>query len=132
MAALIKKKRVHNYSYSRIGVLDVTLSSSYPTGGESITPADFGLNDIIVVIPQGSSGLLFEYDYANQKLLAKYPTGGATASPAALAAPTVTTGASTASAVNATTPAITPGQGKEVLNTTDLSTITVRLVAFGS
>lgn len=130
--AVTKKQRVHNYSYSRIGILDVVLDNSYTTGGYAITPADFGLNDIIVVIPQGVGGLLFEYDYANQKLLAKYPTGGATASPAALAAPTVTTGASTASAVNATTPALTPGQGKEVANATDLSTLTVRLVALGS
>lgn len=130
--ATTKTQRVHNYSYSRIGVLDLLCDNSYPTGGYPVTAADFGLNDVIVVIPQGAGGLLFEYDYANKKLLVKYPTGGATASPAALAAPTVTSGASSATAVNATTPALTPGQGKEVANATDLSSITVRLVALGS
>jgi hypothetical protein len=111
----------------RVAFRDVTFSNSYATGGESITPAQVGVNKIFQVLPdQGVSGLLFNYDYVNSKLKATYPTGGATASPAALAAPQVTTGASTASAVNATTPALTPGQGKEVAAATDLSSVVVR------
>lgn len=131
--AATKTQRVHNYSSSRIGVVDLTGDNSYPTGGYPVTAADFGLTDIIhVAIQQGRVGLIFEYDYVNQKVIFRYPTGGATASPAALAVPAVTTGASTASAVNATTPALTPGQAKELLATTDVTTVSIRLVAWGS
>lgn len=132
--AITKTQRVHNYSYSRIGILDLALDNAYPTGGYSLTPADFGLNDVIhVAIEHMVSGLVFRYDYANRKLMAFYPTGGATASPATPAAPQVTSGASSATAVNATTPALTPGQGKELPNNADLSGVTsLRVVAWGS
>lgn len=104
----------------------ITLNT-YATNGVAVTAALFELPGTIAELDIGpSGGLIFEWDKTNSKIKAFYPTGGATASPAALAAPQVTTGASTASAVNATTPALTPGVAKEVLNATDLSSITTR------
>lgn len=111
---------------------DVTFDSSYATGGESLVSTDFGFSNALtprLVVTTPASGLLFEYDYTNQKLKAHYPTGGATAAPTTVASPQVTTGGVSATAVNATTPAITPGTSKEVGNTANLSTVTTRVMA---
>lgn len=109
-----------------------TFSNSYTTGGESLTPAMVGLGIIDSLdINQGIGGLIFRWDKANQKVLAFYPTGGATASPGAIADPKVTSGASSATAVNATTPDITPGRAKEVAAATNLSAITFDFEACG-
>lgn len=122
--------------YAAMSVADVTFSSSYSAGGESVTAGNLGFPSgfkVVAVVAHPVAGLVFEYDYTNQKLKAFYPTGGATTAPSsATAAPAVTSGASTASAVNATTPALTPGIGKEVAATANLSTITVRIAAFAA
>lgn len=130
--AATKTQRVHNYSCSRIGVLDLTGDTSYPAGGYSVTPADFGLTDLIhVAIQAGPSGLIFEYDYVNQKVIFRYPTGGGSASPAAIADPVGSTGGTAVTASAATLP-IVPGRGKELLATTNVAAVSVRLVAWGS
>lgn len=112
----------------------IAFDSSYPTGGESLTPSDLGIRTIDILLAAPAGGLMFEYDNANQKLKAIYPTGGS-AAPAALADPAITvpTGAtgvtSTAAQPDLTE---TAGRSKEVANATDLSTITgVRFVALG-
>ena len=72
-----------NFGDKRVRVYDVTFDSSYPTGGESLTPADVGLKIIHTV--QGSparnaDGPLAHpivYDYANSKLLAHQFDGSA-------------------------------------------------------
>lgn len=119
--------------YTYLQVADVQFDSSYPTGGEPLSAGDLGFppgTKVVQLTAIANAGLLFEYDYVNSKLKAFYPTGGATAAPTGVStAPQVSSGASTASAVSATTPALTPGVGKEVGNTADLSTITVRTVA---
>lgn len=67
-----KTQRVHNYGYSRVGIIDFTGDATYVAGGYSVTPADFGLTDIIhVAHQQGTAGISFAYDYANQKVLLK-------------------------------------------------------------
>ncbi len=48
----------------------VAFDSSYPTGGEAITAADFGLSEVITVHPVDSYGYTWSYDKANGKLLA--------------------------------------------------------------
>jgi hypothetical protein len=113
---------------------DVTFDSSYPTGGEPLTPAMLGFSQVVDLLLAGpKAGLNFEYDYAASKIKVMFPVGGATAAPTTLtAAPQVTTGASTASAVNATTPALTPGVSKEMGSTADLSTLTTRITAWGA
>lgn len=48
----------------------IAFDSSYPTGGESLTAANIGLGviDHMTIEPKG--GYVFEYDYANKKVLA--------------------------------------------------------------
>lgn len=56
----------------------VLFDSSYPTGGESLTPADLGLTTIehlvAVADTATAAGYGFMYDDANEKLLAFAPT----------------------------------------------------------
>jgi hypothetical protein len=52
----------------------VTFDSSYDTGGESLTPAMFGLTAIDDVQAQPAGGYAFEYDYTNQILKARPTT----------------------------------------------------------
>lgn len=116
-------KRMH------VGILH--LSTTYAAGGDSYTPSMFGMSSLEALIVPGGS-LVFQDDHANSKIKAFYPTGGATAAPAAIANPIVTTGGATASAVDAVTPNITPGQGKEAAVNTDLSGVSIAFIALGS
>lgn len=51
----------------------VDFDGSYPTGGESLSDADLGLNDDnLTVLCFHNSGYWFQYDATNQKLLAYY------------------------------------------------------------
>ncbi len=44
----------------------------YPTGGESVTASDLGLGQILFLNPiQGEDGFLYEWDAANNKILAR-------------------------------------------------------------
>ena len=116
----------------------VAFDSSYPTGGESFTPADLGMKTIDLIQIHSKSGLIFEYDYTNKKVLA-YSQG---VSVGAAGAATLDDfpvdagpGASTIS-VSLTNSGGSAthnfGTLKEVPNTNDLSTITgVRIFAFG-
>lgn len=54
----------------RENIADVAFDSSYPTGGESLTPAQLGLTSVDVVLSDHKAGYNFVYDKANQKLLA--------------------------------------------------------------
>jgi len=65
---------------------DVAFDSSYPTGGEAVTPRDFGLLEIYGVVPVGGNavagGAKLHFDTANRKLMVHYSpdpagTGGA-------------------------------------------------------
>lgn len=49
---------------------DITFDSSYATGGEALTATDVGLGTILFVYAPAAGGRVFEYDYANAKLLA--------------------------------------------------------------
>lgn len=56
---------------------DLALDNSYPTGGESVTLAAIGLTRVVAVKSLGGGGLAYQYDNANQKLLAYLGTTGA-------------------------------------------------------
>lgn len=107
----------------RAVIANIDFDASYPTGGESVTPAQFGFVtriDFLIAEPKG--GYTFVYDRANSKLLA-YTTG---------AAHTHTENTAAAYTQNATTGASTAAAGSEVANTTNLSTLTgVRVLAIG-
>ena len=116
----------------------VAFDSSYPTGGESFTPADLGMKTFDVVQIQHTAGLSFEYDYTNKKV--KVYSQGVTVGAAGAATMddfpvTAGPGASTIS-VSLTNSGGSAthnfGAMKEVPNTNDLSTVTgVRVFALG-
>ena len=53
-----------------ITATDVTMDSSYATGGESVSAANLGLASIIWAQPAAADGYTFEFDHANAKLIA--------------------------------------------------------------
>ena len=118
----------------RAVLYEATFDSSYPDNGESLTPANVGLKEFVFVgidpVDETSGALLFNFDYTNNKVIAYYPTGGATASPTALAAPLLTAGTTAVTGSAATGP-ITPGIAKEVGDTANLSSVIVRVFALG-
>jgi hypothetical protein len=58
----LETKRMHAYN--------VSLDSSYPTGGEVIAPGDVGLTRIDECLPAtGTLGYQFEWDQTNKKLI---------------------------------------------------------------
>lgn len=89
----------------RVNIVDITFDSSYPTGGESLTPAQCGMDsEILAVLPElGDTGYAVRYDRANEKLMA-YMGDNNNASDGPLI---------------------------EVADTTDLSTLDVRIVVIG-
>ena len=50
--------------------IEITFDSSYPTGGESLTPGMIGFDDIINIVIEHSDGISFGYDYTNEKIKA--------------------------------------------------------------
>lgn len=55
----------------QVRIYEVAFDSSYPTGGESLTPAMFGLNTIDFLLAEPAGGYTFEFDHANSKLIAR-------------------------------------------------------------
>lgn len=79
MALVASGVRVHTRRLA-MGVRVVTgtlaFDSSYPTGGEAITPSTaFGLSEVHGVLFGNQGGYTFAYDYVNNKVLA-YTTAG--------------------------------------------------------
>lgn len=130
--ALTTANLQHNVIGSRREVTaEVTFDTSYPTGGEVGLKALLGLGIIDTLEAQPTDGLIFDYDYVNDKLKAEFPTGGGGVVPTTLIDPISATGAVTASAVDATRPTIDPGIYAEVGDTADLSSVTTRVRATG-
>lgn len=115
-------------------IYDVVLDNSYPAGGEAVTAANVGLRRILGARHLGgnaaSAMYLWSWDTANSKIICGYPTGSTIAAPAAVGDPIVAAGAVAVTGVNADG-RFTAGRGKELANTTDASTLTVRFQFFG-
>ena len=62
----IQNRTVHGNQ--RVVTLDVDWDSSYPRGGESLTPADLGLDRIDLILASPKDGYTFEFDYTNNLL----------------------------------------------------------------
>lgn len=120
----------------KVVVADITYDSSYASGGESLTPAMLGLNTIDLMLTSIKSGYLFEYDYSNQKLKALYArpavTGTLAASIDSGATPVTSSAANGAVVTLSGNPAVAAAVAGDVTASTDLSTITVRVMAFGT
>lgn len=121
----------------RYKVLSVDFDSSYPTGGESLVPADVGWNQFFFVEAHArDNGLVYLYDYANETLEA-YEQGLTTGSTGAGDETSFTnvediTGTETAMAVAgvAIDTTILFGQLREVGDTSDLSTLGANVRVF--
>jgi hypothetical protein len=123
----------------RYKVLSVAFDSSYPTGGESLTPGDLGWDSIALLLASPTGGLSFDYNYSGELLLA-YEQGLTTGSTGAGDESSFTNvediaGAETAMAVAnvAIDTTIRFGALRQVGNTSNLATIAaaVRVLAFG-
>lgn len=127
-------------------VADITLDSSYAAGGEAVTAQQFGLNVLDFVLPSPASGYIFEFDHTNSKLKAFNPRA-AIASTLAVTTPALAhaAGATAVTSSAATVPdhaagsactitgvaGVAAGPGAEVADTTNLSAVTVRVIAIG-
>lgn len=125
----------------RAVVYEVQFDSAYASGGEAFTAANVGLSEILHVAIEPIDGtsrqVIFNFDYANAKLQAYFPTGGDQAAPTSLADPvvavTVPSGSTTVTSSAAQpnlTEAVTPGVAKEV-GAADLSSVKVRAFVWG-
>lgn len=138
MALTLTRIRGTIVGSKRVSVYDVDFDASYPAGGESLTAANLGLHAIDLVLASPDSGLLFQYDYANSKLLA-YEQGfttGSTAAADSTSGALVENFAGAETVIRAMGTAIDTtyrfGALKEVADTTDLSSVTdVRVFAIG-
>lgn len=76
MALSVSIIKSNSVGVQRMTLATVTFDSSYPTGGEALVAADFGLTKIEAVIPAGPArsstpeALPVSFDAANDKLLA--------------------------------------------------------------
>src|SRR5574341_1172375 len=113
----------------RVAMFDLVGDASYPAGGYAITPSQVGMRRIYGVKFVGGNPaagrLIPHWDTSAGKYMLAYPTGGGIASPAALSDPILNAGAVAVTSSAATAPII-PGQGKELLAATNVSTITFR------
>lgn len=93
--------------YTKYKTGTITFDSSYATGGETLSASNCGLSSKVEFFSAtNASGYIFEYDYANGKLKAYYPSKSGTI----------------------TSPGL---PGAEVAASTDLSAVTCRFIAFG-
>ena len=114
----------------RANFMDVDFDDSYPTGGESLTPGDFGLEVIEMMIIAPQDGYVFEYDYTNEKIKAMVPIDAGSSS--AVAGANNTLVATTGAVEIAGTGNAFQQVGAEVTDTTDLSGVTgVKCFAIG-
>jgi hypothetical protein len=70
MALTKDKFQNSGFSNKRANLLEVDFDASYPTGGEALTPNDFGLSKIEMMIIEPNGGYVFEYDATNSKIKA--------------------------------------------------------------
>jgi hypothetical protein len=127
----------------------LTFSASYPTGGESFTPAQFGLISLDQLDVHPTSGYAFEVDYTNRKVLVRYGgisahthtlhfQTGAAANAVTAAANQLRTGAAAFDVAGVNDSSGEGGvvraagaPGSEVANGTNLSGVTAQFVAVG-
>lgn len=127
MALTISNLVRHNLGDTRLHVGTIAFDSSYPTGGESLTPANVGFHSLDSIDFDPQDGYTFLYDHANQKVLVYW--SGAVTPAGTLSKPTFTVEAAGAIGANmeiglsadATTATVEGGSGisaQRVLTTT--------------
>lgn len=103
MAATVSLLQRLKLTNERMNICTVAFDDSYPTGGEAVTAEQLGLTVVDAVIPLSAGGYVSEYDEANEKLLVYYGNNDGTAD----------------------------GPLVQVANETDLSELTVKVIAIG-
>lgn len=135
MALTIANLKRGNAGSLRIHTGTVAFDSSYPTGGEALTPSNIALATIESIWVEDALGFSFEYDYTDQKLKARCPGVVTTVAGAGVLDDFPLSGvAATAASIGLTAGNATTrfGGAVEVASTEDLSTITARFVAIGT
>jgi hypothetical protein len=141
MAAVVSipTSRQNSLGAWKLGIADVTMDASYPTGGELLAIADWGLVTVAyIVLIDGAQGFHGVWDYTALKLVV-YTMGittggtGAAADSGSGALITDTAGAETVIHANDSVASTTYDFGplKEVPSTTDLSTVKFRVMMIG-
>lgn len=134
MALAIASLKKDVFGNKRVHSGQITFDSSYPAGGEALTPETLGLHVVESFYAVGAAGFYFEYDYTNKKLLVKCPGVVTTAAGAGILDDFPLSGvAATAASIGLTAGNATTRFGGmvEVADTVDLSTITCRFIASG-
>lgn len=70
MALTVTNLKRNSVGNRRTVTATVTFDSSYPTGGESLTPTQIGLKTVDFMAAEPQGGRTFPYDHANKKLMA--------------------------------------------------------------
>lgn len=133
MAVTVTLRARRKLGNAFMNVCDVAMGT-YPTNGEAISAAKLGLGAVDFVLPSPAAGYVFEFDHINMKLKAFNPTSVSMAGTAGVAGVnnTVVKVSDTAIGVSgAGTAAAVKNAGAEVANNTNLSGVTVRLIAIG-
>ncbi len=140
MAATVTldKDTLDSWGKARVAIATVTGDAAgYLTasGGIVLEASQFGMKVLrglyVIAANPVAAGLIAAYDPAAKGLRVFYPTGGAMASPAALADPKAVASNVGADTITIDPVPITPGQGKEVADATDLTTATWTVLAVG-
>jgi hypothetical protein len=151
MALTLSKVAEGSSGNLRWKVLDITGDSAYPTGGESLTAENFGMHTLYAVLSAMADGYTFEYDATNAKLMVYNPLsahqhnfqihdrgstidGTLALGISANAATAKIQASSTSVALTGSNNPVlnnTVAAGSEVANGTDLSGVSVRVMAFG-
>lgn len=130
MAATVAVKKRTKVNGLFAVIADVTFDDSYPEGGEAITANQLGLNtlDLVMVAPAG--GYIMEFDHTNKKIKAYAPVNAVAGDGVADANNTLMKSATGTVEVAGTGTAFQVAAA-EVAATTDLHTVTTRIMAYG-
>ena len=133
MPATVTLRERRKMGNAYMNVCDI-IPGVYATGGVSVTPGQFGLTMLDMVLPAPAAGYIFEYDHVNRKLKAFTPTSVAMAGTAGVAGAdnTLIKTSDTAVGVSGTgTAAAVRNVAAEVANAVSLAAITTRVIAIG-
>ena len=116
----------------KVVTADIQFDTSYAAAGDPLTPGELAMGSFDLVLVAPSGGLLFEFIHASNLVKAWFPSGGAATTTLADPSVAVASGGTAVTSTAAQPDLVeTSGRGKEPGATTDLSTITTRLMAFG-
>lgn len=125
--SIVKRIKMGN---AKASIVDITFDASYPTGGESVTPGQVGLEVVQGFICEANSGYTFEYVRSTKKLKALAPIGVVAGDGVADANNTLMKSATGTLEVAGTGTAFQQA-AVEVANAADLHTVTTRAFVIG-